>query len=301
MSIIIVSFNTKDLLRECIRSVRETTVCINYEIIVVDNASSDGSPEMIEQEFGWVKLLRNIRNLGFAKASNEGARLAKGNYLLFLNSDAVLKERTVADLVGFMEKHNNVAAAGPKILNFDETLQNKGFRFPSITASLLFLTGLDKLLSEKVLTRIFPRLYWSDDQAASIDSLHGCCFLVKKDIFDALGGFSEDYFMYFEEQDWCYRAKQRGFEIWYVPSAGVLHWGSASPFMNRTEVFNESLLLFYKKNIGIAKGLIVTFLQILSAFTAYMRYFILPGVAKKEQIKVYLDQQIFLLRGLLLS
>ncbi|MBI5101809.1 MAG: glycosyltransferase family 2 protein [Nitrospirae bacterium] len=299
LSIIIVSFNTSVLLNQNIGALLRFGPKNNYEIIVVDNASTDGSAEMVEQGFPGVTLIKNPLNLGFAAANNQAMKTAGGRYLLLLNSDAFIEEQSVETLIRFMEDHPRAAAAGPKILNTDGTLQNKGFCFPSIKGSLLFLFGIDRLLGPKLRARLFPGLYWDEDQTTKVDFLHGCCMIVRKDALNVTGGLPEDYFMYFEEQDWCYRAWRGGLEIWYVPSARVVHWGSASPMDNRPEVFGRSMLLFFRKNIGTLRGLTITALQVMSASISFFCDVLRrQDRAKREKTYNYLTQQLDLLADL---
>jgi len=300
LSVVVVSFNTGGILGNCLTSVVKTLEGVPFELIVVDNASTDGSAEMVEREFPEVRLIKNSTNVGFAAANNQAIKNAHGTYLLILNSDALVREGCVEVLARFLDDHPLAAAAGPKILNIDGTLQNKGFCFPSIAGSLLFLSGAEKLIAAKTLNRLFPGFYWDENEVAEVDFLHGCCMLIRKDAIEATGGFSEDYFMYFEEQDWCWRARRKGYGVWYVPSAEVFHYGAASPLTNRSDVFSRSMLIFYRKNIGAIRGFAITLLQIFSTSLSLIRAFLAPrDEYDLGHVKTYLFQQVRLFKGIL--
>ncbi|MGC2063337.1 MAG: glycosyltransferase family 2 protein [Thermodesulfovibrionales bacterium] len=301
VSIVIISFNTAKLLSKCIDSVINSFGHIFFELIIVDNASSDGSVEAVEAlEDARISIIKNSENLGFAAANNQAFHTAQGKYVLLLNSDALVEGGSLETLITFMDDHPRAAAAGPKILNVDGTLQNKGFCFPSIAGAMLFLAGIEKLIGAKTLNRLFPRFYWDENQTTEVDFLHGCCMLIRRDAIEAIGVFTEDYFMYFEEQDWCYRARKLGCQIWYQPAATAIHYGAASPLDNRSEVFNRSMLIFYRRNIGTARGLLITALQIGAACISLVRATIAPRNEKDlDAIRSYLSQRMGLFRGLI--
>jgi hypothetical protein len=299
LSIIIVSFNTKELLKNCIKSIYQTVRNRSYEIIVVDNASSDGSPDLIEKEFEGITVIKNKENLGFARANNQAIKLAKGGCILLLNSDTILREGAVGTLLDFIAKNPDAAAIGPKVLSSDESLQNKGFLFPSIMFSMLVLSGINKFLDEKLKCRIFPKFYWDENDVREVDYLEGSCFLMKREAVNIVGLLPEVYFMYFEEAEWCYRAKKHGYKIWYVPTARVIHLHSSSSLDGNGKIFENSLLLFYKRNIGTVKGVLIAALMI----SASCVDFIICSLFEKDEtklrkIKVQLNRQITLLKGL---
>jgi GT2 family glycosyltransferase len=300
LSIIIISYNTKELLKNCIKSIYQTVRNRSYEIIVVDNASSDGSPDLIEREFKDITVIRNRENVGFARANNQAIKLAKGGYLLLLNSDTILREGTVGTLLDFIAKNPDAAAVGPKVLNPDEALQNKGFLFPSVVFSLLVLSGINKFLDEKLKCRIFPRFYWDENDVKNVDYLQGSCFLIKKETVDIIGLLPEVYFMYYEEAEWCYRAKKHGYKIWYVPTARIIHVHAASPLDGRGEIFENSRLLFYRRNIGTVKGAVIAALMISASLVDFLICFLFEkDETKLRKIKAQLNRHIKLLKGLL--
>jgi len=262
LTIIIISYNTKELLRNCIKSIYENIDNIVFEIIVVDNASTDGSPEMVENVFKNTILIKNNTNDGFAKANNQAITIANGDYILLLNSDTIVRKNTVQPLVDFMKMHIKAAAVGPKVLNFDGTLQSKGHVFPSIIFALIRFFGINKIMTENLKNKLLSKFYWDENELRQVDWLSGCCLMIKKTAFFDIGNLSEDFFLYCEEVEWCYRARKRNYQIWYVPNAEINHLNRSSPFEKRDEAFIDSRIIFYKKT-GIYKAIIVSLLTII--------------------------------------
>ncbi len=195
LSIIIVSFNTKDLLRSCLQSICSTITTVAYEIIVVDNNSKDGSPKMIENEFKDLRLIKNEDNYGFAKANNQAIKIAKGKYLLLLNSDTILIDGAIENLNKFIDEKPNAAAVGPKVINFDETLQSKGYSFPSILLALITFFRFPKFLSEKKIAHWFPKYFWNENDIRQVDWISGCCMLIRREVINKIGMLSEDFLL----------------------------------------------------------------------------------------------------------
>ena len=272
LSIVIVSFNTKDLLRETISSIYGAANKLSYEIIVVDNASKDGSAEMVEDELKEVKLIRNLQNTGFAKANNQGIKVAKGRHVLLLNSDTILNEGSIRNLVKFMDEHPKAAAAGPKVLNFDGSLQSKGFCFPSVLLSLIMFFRIPKVLSQERLMKWFPRYYWDADEVRGVDWISGCCLLMRKKVIEKIGSLCEDFFMYYEDEEWCYRARKEKYEVWYVPTAEVKHKNQSSPSTDRFDIGETSAKQYYEKTVGSYKGIVIAIIYILSSMIKLIRH-----------------------------
>jgi GT2 family glycosyltransferase len=251
VSIIIVNWNTKELLRACLRSVFEETRGVAFEVIVVDNASSDGSAEMTRSEFASAILVENAHNRGFAAANNQGLAVAEGRYALLLNSDTVVLDGAVQKTIAFADLHLDAAVVGCLVRNPDRSLQNTCFMFPSVLNFLLFATYVYRLFPR---SRIFGReqmTWWKRDDARQVDVVTGCFMLVRKEAIEQVGSMDEAFFMYAEETDWCYRFKRFGWTCWFTPSAEIVHLGGGSaPKLSarRARITNASFVLYMSKH-----------------------------------------------------
>jgi GT2 family glycosyltransferase len=248
LSIIIVTWNTKELLLPCVRSVFENEQGISREVIVVDNGSQDGSGNEVKKRFPFIHLVENERNLGFAKAVNQGLQKASGRYILLLNPDTQMKPRVIERLVSFMNSHSDTGVAGAQLLNSDGSKQNSIANFPSLTTELLNKSLLRWLFPEK-----FPGKEKDYPEPVEVDSVIGACMMVRRGALDQVGLLDEDYFLFLEETDWCYRMKKAGWKIYHVPQAEVYHFQgkSAEAERKRAKVeYYRSRYHFFKKNRG---------------------------------------------------
>lgn len=251
VSIIIVNWNTCNLLRQCLQSVFDQRPSFKCEVIVIDNGSSDDSVDMVRREFGQVKLVANQNNRGFAAANNQGISQAKGRYILLLNSDTIILDSAIDKTVTFADGHLDTAVAGCRVLNPDRTLQNTCFMFPSILNWLLFITYLYKLFPTN---RFFGReqmTWWSRNDSREVDVVTGCFMLVRKKAIDEVGLMDERFFMYAEETDWCYRFKTKGWKNQFTPNAEIIHIGGASAARlgaRRAEMINCSFVRYMFKH-----------------------------------------------------
>jgi hypothetical protein len=248
LSILIVSWNTKEFLFPCIRAVSEKEGEISREIIVVDNSSQDGSVSEVKQAFLSVHLIENERNLGFAKAVNQGLQKASGRYVLLLNPDTQVRNGAVQQLISFMDGHSDVGVAGAQLLNSDGSKQNSIANFPSLAT---------ELLNKSLLRRLFPKRFPGKERNYSepfeVDSVIGACMMVRRVALEEVGLLDEDYFLFLEETDWCYRMKRAGWKIYHVPQAEVYHFQgkSAEAERKRAKVeYIRSRYHFFKKNRG---------------------------------------------------
>ena len=251
LSIVIVSWNTRGILHDCLSSVYEETNNVSFEVIVIDNASTDGSGEMVKSEFPQVILLENRKNRGFAAANNQGITIAKGRYVLLLNSDTVILDNAIARTVAFADAHTDAAVVGCRVLNPDRTLQRTCFMFPSILNMLLSSSYLYKLFSK---SKFFGRermTWWDRSDVRGVDVVTGCLMLVRREAIEQVGGMDEQFFMYGEETDWCYRFKEAGWKVMFTPCAEIIHLGGASSRQKQSEMILQlrgSILLFMKKH-----------------------------------------------------
>ena len=257
ISIVIVNWNTKKLLLDCLASVFETVNNIPKEIWVVDNASSDGSVEAVRLKYPRVNIIQNRKNLGFAAANNQAFLKMQGRYALMLNTDTVLQEGAVETIYNFMEHNPDVGMACGQLLNADGSKQNSFANFPSIT-SLVF--------GEAPLQLLFPKKYSSKRNVGSspmeIDSCIGACMMVRREAMEAVGWLDESFFFFFEETDWARRMKQAGWKVYLVPSARIFHLQGQSVGHNiRSRVlFYRSRYIYFKKwhrdTYGLIRGII---------------------------------------------
>lgn len=235
VSIIIVSFNTRKLLKSCLESIKEKTKGVSYEVLVVDNASKDGSAEMVKREFPEVTLIGNKKNLGFAAANNQGITQARGKFVLLLNSDTLLIEDVISDMVVWMKDHLKVGIATASLTNPDGSLQPTGGFAPTLGRVATWMFFLDDLpFFSRLLRPIHPhsptflvasKFY---TQERELDWVTGAFMLVRRKVFDQVGLLDEDFFMYVEDVEFGYRAKKTGWQVVYVPSYHLVHFGGAS-------------------------------------------------------------------------
>lgn len=245
ISIIIVNWNTKDLLRNCLDSIYKTLRNMTYEIIVVDNGSYDGSVEMLREEFPGVYVIENREDRGFAAANNQGLQIMKGRYALLLSTDTILTENAVHELFSFMEAHPEAAMACGQLLHANGSKQNSIAAFPS------FLTLLINVpLLEYIWPKRFPSKRYPLKEPVEVDSGIGACLLVRKKAIDEVGMFDERYFFFFEETDWAYQMRSAGWKIFHVPSAFIYHLQGQSIARDRTRFrieFYRSRYKFFRK------------------------------------------------------
>lgn len=253
LSIIIVNWNTKDLLRNCLVSIYRYPPDRDFEVIVVDNASSDGSQIMVEREFPSVRLVKNSNNMGFSKANNQAIMLAKGEYVLLLNSDAEVLQGSIQALVSFLDDHRDVAIVGCRLVNADGVPEESCGRVPSIvavSATKLRRFGIKLRLLDKLASHILPA------QTTEVDWVTGACLMAHRAHLLQVGGFDENIFMYFEDIDLCYRVKKLG-KVVFFPGAEVIHLKGASATGASNSIYRESQMYFYKKHFGFFQSLVL--------------------------------------------
>ncbi len=262
LSIITVNYNVKEFLQNLIHSIHKAARSLNYEIIIVDNASSDASVDFITEKFPEVKLIANDKNLGFGKANNQGLKIAKGNYILLINPDAIVSEDTFTKMISFFESHPAAGLAGCKILNPDGTLQLACRRsFPGPWTSFCKVTGLSNLFPNSRLFARYNLTYKDENESYEVDAISGSFMMMKRDVYEKTGGFDEDYFMYGEDLDLCYRIQQAGFKVYYVHEAQIIHYKGESTrrsSLDETKFFYDAMHLFVKKHLS--SSLLVQFI-----------------------------------------
>jgi hypothetical protein len=260
LTVCIVSWNTCDDLRHALTSVFEREGEAAFEVIVVDNASADGSADMVRREFPGAELTVNRANRGFAAANNQALRGARGRYCLLLNSDAVAHAGAFANLVRFMDDHPDAGAVGLRVLNPDATLQYSCRRFPTIAAGLFRKVPLGRLIPDNRWNREYLMSDWAHDTAREVDWVSGAAMCLRAAALAQVGLLDEAYYMYCEDVDWCYRARQAGWKIYYLPQAVVTHAigrSSDQRALRMVAEFHRSMLHFWRKNYAARTSLLL--------------------------------------------
>ncbi len=255
LSVIIVNWNTRELLLNCIDSFYRSIKGLTFEIFVVDNGSRDGSVDSVRRAFPEIELIQNQRNLGFARANNEALRKSKGRYALLLNTDVILKDGAIETLAEFMDRNPDVGIAAGQLINGDGSKQNSFDNFPSLAT---------EVLNKSLLRIFFPTRYPSKrvNYSSPIDvhSVIGACMIVRSQAIREVGLLDEDYFFFMEETDWCYRMKRRRWRVCHVPRAEIIHLQGKTANLVRDKAkieYYRSLYLFFKKHRGIAESVLL--------------------------------------------
>ncbi len=250
-----VNWNTRNLLLQSLESIYKTLSGIEFEILVIDNGSSDGSVEEVRKRFPLVHLIENKKNLGFAKAVNQGLQKASGKYVLLLNPDTQVKDRAIKELYSFMEGHLEVGIGGAQLFNADGSKQNSIANFPSLATELLNKSFLRWLFPKK-----FPGKKRDSLQPIEVDSVIGACMIIRGEAIKQVGLLDEDYFLFLEETDWCYRMRKLGWKVYHIPQAEILHYQGKSAEQERKRAkveYFRSRYHFFRKHKGFLQWLIL--------------------------------------------
>lgn len=263
LSVVILSFNTQKLLEDCLISIFKKTTNIDFEVIVVDNASVDGSVGMVKKKFSQVKLIINSENLGFAKGNNQAIQKAKGEFILLLNSDTVVKEQSLEKMVKFMRAYPEAGVVGPKLLNEDGTFQPSAGRFPNLPVVWIML------FKEKFGGSQLVRASYSETR--EVDWVMGAALMVRKEILNKTGLLDEKIFMYYDEVEWCYRIKKAGFKVYFYPEPKIIHlWQKSSLSGRKSPILAnyKGLIYFYQKHKSLLELFLLRILLKLKAIAA---------------------------------
>jgi len=254
LSIIIVNFNVKAFLQNCLISIQKSVQNISHEIIVVDNASDDGSVEFIKKNFSQVNLIESKTNLGFSKANNLGLLKASGKYICLINPDTLVQENTFIEMIKFFESNPEAGLAGCKILNPDGTFQLACRRsFPTPWVAFTKVIGLSRLFPKFKFFSKYNLTYLNENETYEVDAVSGSFMFLRKDVYEKIGGLDEKFFMYGEDLDWCYRVNANGYKVYYVHSTQIIHYKGESTRrsnLDEVKVFYGAMRLFVSKHFS---------------------------------------------------
>jgi len=228
VSIVIVSFNTKEVTRQCLEYVQKHAAAVRHEVLVVDNASEDGSADMVAAEFPRAHLIRQDENKGFAGGNNPAMKIARGRYVLLLNSDAFLAEGVLPKTIEYMDEHPDIGVLGCKLTDPDGTMQPSARMLPGPLNKILHITGLAARFSK---SKFFGRIdytWWDHSEPKPVGWVVGAYFLIRRQTMEDIGVLDDRYFLYFEEIDYCLSARRAGWDVVFYPYASVIHLGGQS-------------------------------------------------------------------------
>jgi GT2 family glycosyltransferase len=306
VSVIIVSWNTRDILRDCLESIAEQTRRVTYEIIVVDNASSDDTVEMLKRDFSQVTVVENEENLGFSRGNNIGIDRSSGRYMALINSDVILLDGCLDRMVDYMDSHANTGMAGPRILNHDGSLQVSCRKFPTLWNNFCQAIGLNYLFPKSPLFSEPFMKYWAHDQEREVDVLSGCFWMIRREALEQVGLLDEAFFFYGEDIDWCKRFHKADWGVTFYPGAEAIHLGAASSRRMPIKFYLElqkADLRYWRKHHGrlgkFAYACVITFRHALRLVLGGMLYVLRPSQRPETGYK--LKRNSACLRWLFLS
>jgi GT2 family glycosyltransferase/lipopolysaccharide/colanic/teichoic acid biosynthesis glycosyltransferase len=252
ISVIIVNYNVRDFLKNALVSVFKALADLEGEVFVVDNASDDGSCDMVRQSFPQVHLISNSLNVGFAKANNQALVRAGGKYLMLLNPDTIVQEDTFQTLIKFFKENSDVGMAGCKILNPDGSFQLACRRsFPTPWVAFTKVSGLSSVFGSTKLFGKYNLTYLNPDESYEVDAVSGSCMMMRREVYQSIGGLDEDFFMYGEDLDWCYRVQKSGWKVFYVADTKIIHYKGESTRrsdIDELKIFYKAMRLFVRKH-----------------------------------------------------
>lgn len=279
LSIIIVNWNVRDLLVECLRSIFKKTAEIDFEVIVVDNASNDSSGAAIRQAFnaeilaGKLLLIENKKNQGFSRANNQGFKEAKGRYLLFMNPDMEFSENSGKIMVDYLDAEPAISLATGRLLYGDRTLQPNVKRFPELADQALILLKLHHFWPTKSLKKYLAKDF-DYTKPAEVDAIMGAFTFIRRELMEQLGGWSEDFWLWWEDVDLCYRAKKSGAKIMYLPITSVVHYEGKSfaqvASVKKQKRFILGVLTYFKKYHSLTSYILLILIAPVSLALAYI-------------------------------
>ena len=293
LSIIIVNYNVKEFLQNLLNSLIKATANITSEIIVVDNASDDGSVQVIKKRFPKIKLIVNKENVGFGSANNQALKMAEGKFIVLINPDTLVKEDTFKKLLNFFDSTPEAGLAGCKVLNPDGTLQlacRRGFPKPWTSFTKVF--GLSRVFPKSKLFARYNLTYLDENETYEVDAISGAFMMMRREVYNKIGGFDTKFFMYGEDLDFCYRTQQAGFKVYYFSETEIIHFKGESTKRSKideTKLFYDAMHLFVKKHFS-SSFLISSILQFVIIFRRIVAFI---NAYKFVMLAVLLDFTFF--------
>ncbi len=299
LSIVIVSWNTLDLLVQCLNSIYDPAPSMEFETLVVDNASTDGSAVAVRELYPHVRLIENAENVGFARANNQAIRQANGQYILLLNPDTLVIPGALDMLVSFMDEYPEAGLAGARTLNPDHTLQASCYPAPTLSREIWRLLHLDAIVPYGA----YRMSDWPVDLPRRVEALLGACILVRPAVFEQIGLFDADYFFTAEEIDLCRRAARAGWTIYWVPQAQIIHYGGQSSRLIAEKAFlllYEGKVMYFRKQLGSLNAVLYKLALALASLLRISAapFILVEPAARRERHRVLLSRYCRLLRAL---
>ena len=253
LSIVIPTYNAHEWIEQCLDSIRLHHSACHYEIIVVDDKSSDDSVAIVRSKFPDVRLFSNDRNLGFGKTVNVGLRAAAGACILVLNNDTWMHEGTLDAMIRYLDDHQDTGIVGPKVLSGNGAIQEQcRRRIPTPVAALLYFTGVARMFPKNPRIAGYLMTATDENQTLDVDSVSGACLMVRREVLEKIHGFDEEYYLYGEDMDFCWRTKLAGWKVVYYPAATITHFGGQGGTGNKrlyaTIEWHRAMWIFYRKH-----------------------------------------------------
>jgi len=298
LSVIILNYNGEPWLEDCLRSLTSQACDMDYEVIVVDNASQDASVALLRGSFPWVQLITNTENIGFARGNNQGIALAHGRYILLLNNDTVF-QRGLDEMISFLDQYPECGAVGPQMIDGLGHLRGSWGYFPTLGRLVITMLFIDRL--PFVRSRFHPLLVRPSHPeffrpAHPVDWASGACLLIRREVLEHVGGLDTHYFMYGEDVEWCYRAWRAGYQVWVLPTAQLIHYGAGGQEWRNWKGYLatigacRSFLYFFRKHRPAWQGLLLrltlfagAILRLLGGLVLYMRE---PAISREQARQV---------------
>jgi len=253
LSIVIPTYNAHEWIQGCIDSIRLHHPSSAYEIVVVDDRSSDDTVAIVRRLYPDLRVFANEKNLGFGKTVNVGLRAASGEYILVLNNDTWMHDGALDAMIGYLDTHQDTGIVGPKVLNSDGTLQQQcRRRIPTPGAALLYFSGIARLFPKNPRIAGYLMTAADEQQTTEVDSVSGACLMVRREVIDRIHGFDPEYYLYGEDMDFCWRTKLAGWKVVYFPGAAITHFGgqggTAKKKIYATIEWHRAMWIFYRKH-----------------------------------------------------